>query len=91
MNDKGHARDIEVLYYSGYTGGETPLALLAGGREFPVERVLSRQRALDGKTGRLFEIFRIQVAGRTLTVRRAESGRSEILPPCDLSFLDPPG
>jgi hypothetical protein len=90
MSEKGLARSIKVLYYSGYKDGETPRALLAGGREFPVERVLSRQRALDGKTGRLFEIFRIQVAGRILIVRRADSGRSEILLSGDLSFLDPP-
>jgi len=91
MPDSGRGRDWEVRYYSGYKEGETPRALLAAGREFPVERVLSRQRGLDAETGRSFDLFRIQVAGRTVAVRRTEAGRSEILPSSDLSFLDPAG
>ena len=91
MNDNGSGRDIEVRYYSGYMAEETPCALLAGGRRFPVDRILSRQRGLDAETGRSFDIFRIQVAGRTVIVRKTESGKSEILRSSDLSFLDPPG
>ncbi len=91
MDDRGRERDLKVRYHAGYRGGETPLSLLASGREFPVERVLSRQRVLDAETGRTFDVFRIQVEGKTVVVRRSESGESEILSPSDLSFLKPPG
>ena len=91
MSGGGRGRDLEVRYHSGYRGGETPRSLFAAGREFPVERVLSRQRVLDAETGRRFDVFRIQVEGRTVVVRRTESGESEILRSSDLSFLEPPG
>ncbi len=91
MKDSGSGRAIEVRYYSGYRSGETPRALIAAGREYRVERVLSRERTLDAETGRSFDIFRIQVAGKKVVVRKAESGRSEILPGSDLSFLEPAG
>ena len=82
---------MKVLYYSGYRAEETPSAIVAGGRRFPVEKILSRQRELDVETGRSFDTFRVQVAGRTVIIRKTESGESEILASSDLSFLDPPG
>jgi hypothetical protein len=91
MSDSGRRRDIEVRYYSGYRGAETPRSLFVAGREYPVERVLSRQRALDAATGSSFDIFRIQVAGKTVVIRRTEAGGSVIIPSSDLSFLDPRG
>ena len=91
MDGRGRGRDLKVLYHAGYKGGETPRSLLVTGREFPVERVLSRQRVLDAETGRTVDVFRIQVQGKTVVVRRTESGESEILSPSDLSFLEPPG
>ena len=85
MDGRGRGRDLKVLYHAGYKGGETPRSLLVTGREFPVERVL------DAETGRTVDVFRIQVQGKTVVVRRTESGESEILSPSDLSFLEPPG
>lgn len=87
MNDSETVPAIEVRFYSGYREGETPRALVAGGREYPVETVLSRERRQDVETGRSFEIFRVRVAGSTVVIRKDESGESEVLPSSDLSFI----
>ncbi len=68
-----------VLYYSGYKGEETPRAVILGGREYPINEVLWRKRISDRNTGRELEIFGCKVAGRTIEIRRDDSGRSEIL------------
>jgi hypothetical protein len=91
MDDRGRRPDLKVRYHAGYKGGETPRSLLVSGREFPVERVLSRQRVLDAETGATFDVFRIRIKGKTVVVRRNESGESELLSPSDLSFLESPG
>jgi hypothetical protein len=83
--------EIAVRYHSGYRGDETPRSLLADGREYAVEEVVSRQRGLDAASGRVFDIFRIRVAGRTVLVKRTEAEGSAILPSSDLSFLEPRG
>jgi hypothetical protein len=79
--------EIEVRFYAGYKGEETPRSLVAGGREYPVERVLSRRRCADKETGATFELFTVLVSGKKVLIRRAESGEIRILPSSDLSFL----
>ncbi len=87
MNDRETVPAIEVRFYSGYREGETPRALVAGGHEFPVERVLARERRQDVETGRSFEIFRVRVAGCIVVIRKDASGETEVLPSSDLSFI----
>ena len=79
--------EIEIRFYAGYTGEETPRVLLFGGREYPVERVLSRRRCADKETGVRFELFECLVSGKKVIIRKDESGKTEILPSSDLSFL----
>jgi len=79
--------EIEVRFYSGYKGEETPRALVCGGREYLVEGVLSRRRCADQKTGITFELFELLVNGKKVLIRKDESGKTKILPPSDLSFL----
>jgi hypothetical protein len=80
-------RRVEVLFYAGYKGEETPRAIAVAGRIHPVETVLSRTRGLRNDTGTTFEIFRVRIAGRTVVIRRTSSGETELLPASDLSFL----
>lgn len=79
--------EIEIRFYSGYTGEETPRALISGGREYPVERVLSRRRCADRATGVKFELYKCLVNGKKILIRKDESGKAEVLPSSDLSFL----
>jgi hypothetical protein len=79
--------EIEVRFYSGYAGDETPRALIIGGREYPVERVLSRRRCADKKTGIIRELFECLVSGKKVIIRKDESGKTDVLPSSDLSFL----
>lgn len=79
--------EIEVRFYAGYKGEETPRSLVAGGREYPVERVLSRRRCADKETRAAYELFTVFVKGRKLLIRKDESGETHILPSSDLSFL----
>jgi hypothetical protein len=81
------ARRIEMLFYAGYKGEETPRAIVVDGRVHPVEAVLSRTRGLRNDTGTTFEIFRVRIAGRTVVIRRSDSGETELLNAGDLSFL----
>lgn len=81
------SRKVEVRFYSGYKGEETPRALVVDGREHPIERVLTRMRGLSEGTRTSFEIFRVRIAGRTVGIKRTESGETELLPASDLSFL----
>jgi hypothetical protein len=81
--------DIEVRFYAGYKGEETPRVLVSGGREYPVERVLSRRRCADKETGATFELFAILVSGKKVLIRKDESGEAAILPSSDVSFIQP--
>ncbi len=88
MNEDRSRPGIEVRYYSGYVADETPRALVVGGREYPVGKVLSRRRVRDAATGESFDLFRLEIAGRTVVVKKTESGASLMSPESDLSFLD---
>ena len=81
--------EIGVRFYAGYKGEETPRALAAGGREYPVERIISRRRCADKETRVEFELFVCLVHGKKVHIRRDETGKTEVLPSSDLSFLSP--
>jgi hypothetical protein len=81
--------EIEIRFYAGYKGEETPRALVAGGIEYPIERILSRRRCEDKETGVRFDLFRCLVNGKKVLIRKDDSGKTEILPSSDLSFLSP--
>jgi hypothetical protein len=80
-----HTREkITVQFYSGYKGEETPRSFIVGGREYVVEEVISRKRCLDKDSGKHYELFVCRVAGKTVTIRKSESGECEILPSGDV-------
>jgi len=80
-------RKIDVRFYSGYKGEETPRALVVDGREYPVECVLARERGLSDDTRTTFEIFRVRIAGKKVIIKRTGAGETEVLPGSDLAFL----
>jgi hypothetical protein len=79
--------EIAVRFYSGYKGGETPRSLVIGGREYPVDVVISKRRCSDKETRKSFEIFHCRVAGKAVWIQKDESGECHLLPSSDLSFL----
>jgi hypothetical protein len=72
---------IEVVFYSGYKGRETPRAILVGDKEHPVEKVLWRKRIQDMESGERHELFRCRVAGKDVTLKISPSGECRILGP----------
>ncbi len=91
MSGEPSRPEIEVRYYSGYMADEPPRALAAGGREYRVNKVIFRRRGRDAVTGESFDIFGLEVEGRKVVVQKTGSGRSEVLPASDLSFLERTG
>lgn len=64
------------------------MSLSIGGQEYPVEEVLSRKRLLDKDSGRRSEVFVCRVAGKTVKIRKDETGECELSPSGDI--LAPP-
>jgi len=71
-------KESRVIYYSGYTGEETPRTVFIDGQEYPVDAILWRRRMLDRDSGRMMEIFGCKAAGRIIRIRKDEAGESEI-------------
>ncbi len=69
---------IEVVFYSGYKGRETPRAIRVGGQEYAIERVLSRKRVQDKESSERYELFRCRVAGKDITLRVGPGGECRI-------------
>ncbi len=74
---------FELRFYSGYKGEETPRAVVIGNKEFKIEKVLSRKRVYDQKSGKSYEVFLCKMDGKTVEIRRYESGEWEISFPKD--------
>jgi hypothetical protein len=72
---------IDVVFYSGYKGRETPRAIRVGTQEYPVEKVLWRRRVQDKESREGHELFRCRVAGKDITLKISSSGECHILGP----------
>jgi len=84
----GVSKKIIVHFYAGYKGEETPRSISMGDKVYPVEKVLSRKRYLEKDSGRHYELFVCRVAGKTVKIRKDESGECEMSPAG--GFLLPP-
>jgi len=81
--DKGrsimpHSKDkpsekVKVNFYSGYKDEETPRSVIINKKEYIIEKVISRERIFEAKTGKTLEAFTCKTEGRTIKLRRAES------------------
>jgi hypothetical protein len=78
------AEKIIVRFYSGYKGDETPRSLLVGSQEYAVEKVISRKRCLEKDSGRRYELFVCRVSGKTVKIRRQETGECELTSSIDI-------
>jgi hypothetical protein len=78
---------IIVKFYAGYKGEETPRSILVGGQEYLVEKILLRRRGLEKVSGKGYELFVCRVAGKTVKIRKLETGECELSPTGD--FLSP--
>jgi hypothetical protein len=84
MSDK--KPEVQAIFYSGYKGSETVRAIRIGAHEYPVEKVLSRKRLQDKKSGERSELFRCRIAGKEIALEISPTGECRILGP----GLDPP-
>lgn len=69
---------FELKFYSGYKGKEIPTAVVIGNREFNIEKIISRKRVLDQKSGKRFEVYKCKMGGDEVEIRVFESGKWEI-------------
>ena len=70
---------LQVIFYAGYKGRETPRAVVLAGREYPVEKIILRKRVREKDTGEAFELMRLRVAGQDATIRISSSGECRLL------------
>jgi hypothetical protein len=70
---------INIIFYSGYKGRETPRAIVVAGREYPVDKVIWRKRGQDKDTREPYELVRCRVAGQEVTLRISPSGECRLL------------
>ena len=82
------SQKITVHFYAGYKGEETPRSVIFGDQVYPVEEILSRKRCLEKDSRRHYEVFVCRVAGKTVKIRRDETGECELSPSGDI--LVPP-
>ncbi|MGD2294865.1 MAG: hypothetical protein PVF22_03420 [Candidatus Aminicenantes bacterium] len=61
--------------YSGYKGEETPRALVAGVKEWDIDKIVSRKRKIDLESGQQWDEFECRVGGETLRIRIFRSGK----------------
>jgi hypothetical protein len=69
---------FELRFYAGYKGEEIPKAVVIGSREFVIEEVATRERVLDKKSGKTFEVFKCRMEGKPVVIKVHESGEWEI-------------
>ena len=70
---------IEVLFYSGYKGQETPRAIVAAGREYPIDKIIWRKKGQDQETREPFELVRCRAAGQDVTLKISPSGECRLV------------
>lgn len=71
--------EVKVIFYSGYKGQETPRAIVAAGREYPIEKIIWRQKGQDGNTREPYELVRCRAAGQDLTLKISPSGEGRLV------------
>jgi hypothetical protein len=69
---------FELRFYEGYKGREIPRAVVIGKREFKIDEILERKRAIDFSTGETKEIFSCRIEGQPVKITLYSSGKFEI-------------
>lgn len=69
---------FELKFYEGYKGRETPRAVVIGKKEFKIDEILERKRAVDHITGETGEIFVCKMEGQLVKITLYGSGMFEI-------------
>ena len=67
-----------VRTYSGYKGEERPKSLVAGEKEWRIDKIISRQRKMDFESGKQFDEFECRVGEEVVTVRIYPSWKSTV-------------
>ena len=69
---------LELKFYSGYKGEETPRAVVIGICELKIDIIILRKRSIDKKSGNRFELFKCQIEGDVVEIKKFETGKWEI-------------
>lgn len=73
---KEKLHDAKVKFYSGYKAQETPASIIINGTEYPIEKILSRKRVCDQKTGKISEIFECRIGKKHFWIKISGSSVS---------------
>ena len=76
---RSRSQKVKVKYYSGYKGEETPRSVLIEEEEFPIERILQRQKVLDPKTHEVRDEYTVQLKGKNFILKILSSGECELV------------
>jgi len=69
---------FELRFYAGYKGEEIPKSVVIGTTEFIIKEIISRERILDQKSGKMVEVFKCRMEGEIVKIKVYESGEWEI-------------
>jgi hypothetical protein len=70
----GERSGLELRFYSGYKGSETPRSIRIGGKELQIEEVLWRKRGYDRKSAKTYEDFKCRLKGQTVRITVYDTG-----------------
>jgi len=74
MDELSGNQDCTIRTYAGYKGDEVPRSLVLGGKEWPIERILSRRRVCDSESGRLWDEFECRVGQIDIRIKIYSTG-----------------
>jgi hypothetical protein len=74
MGDLDRNLEYELRTYAGYKGDERPLSLIAGGKEWKIEKIKSQKRIVDKDSGSRYDEFMCQIGEDTVNIRIWHSG-----------------
>ena len=77
MHDQAHK--VEVKFYAGYKGEETPRSVLFEGQEFTIDRILERKKILDPKTGEVRREYTIKLKDKLAILKISHSGSAALV------------
>jgi len=72
-------RTVEVKFYSGYKGEETPRSVLVEGEELPIDRILERKKILDPETNEVRREYTIKLSDKRAILKISSSGACELV------------
>lgn len=77
-NNKRVSKNIDVCFYEGYKGQETPRSVIINNKKYKIDKIIWRKRIQDKKSRETHEIFKCKIKGRLCKISVYEPGKFEI-------------